>query len=271
MNAQLIHAHIFDPNRPSLFVKPRKSDPAEYYTVVCSESARCELFAQKTCAARNPLGGGCPFGSAHREIGPTRRAKNFYSWLSEHKEKANKIGYLDMPPERMARVADRVWLPYFAMNVALEGEGFEGKFIPANQFTADLIARLCEACPRGGWFDELIRDYQRKTVPLFVAHLSESFPNLLAEAARSSPRTREILATLTKVGRTAKLATVVPNVGTFEGGWRWDGTHMVATERGAFPPFTKFNAAEVRIIPGADATVKITDNAQCGPNTVFMD
>lgn len=268
---KLIHAHVFDPTRPSLFVTRKASDRAEYHTVTCSASDRCELFARKQCVARQFMGSGCLHGSAQREVGPTQRAKTFYAWLGEHRKLAEPVGGLDAPPIRLARVVDHIWLPYPHMGDILKRvRGSESPFIPQAEFTPTLIAALADGRPLD-WFNQEIRTYQRDVVPAFVAHLSEGYPDLLREAATLSDRIRAILPTLTKVGRKARLHTLRPGVGTFEGGWRWDGTHMTATERRDFPPFTKFDAQELRIRPGPDAVVKITDDRQVSPETVFED
>lgn len=267
---KLIHAHVFDPTRPSLFVKHKASDRAEYHTVTCAASERCELFARKQCVARQFMGGGCPHGNAHRESGPTQRAKTFYAWLGERRKLAEPVGYLAAPTTRLARIGDHIWLPYSHMDQPLGVAGIKSVFVPIDAFTPALIVALAEAKPRD-WFGNEIRIYQRDVVPLFVAHLSESYPDLLREAAPLSARIRQIMATLTKVGRKARLHTLRPDVGTFEGGWRWDGTHMTATDRRDFPPFTKFGAEELRIRPGNDAVVTITDDAQVSPETVFVD
>lgn len=266
----LIHAHVFNPTTPCLFAKRKASDRAEYHTVTCSASERCELFAKGQCAARQFMGHGCPFGSAGREFGPTQRAKNFHAWISERQKTAKEIGYLEAPAIRISRVGDLIWLPYSFMDLALEGRRkSRSRFVPSAEFTPDLVSYLCGARPRSLFGDE-IRDYQAMDVPLFIAHLSEGYADLLAEAAPLSARIREVLATLTKVGRKARLHTLKPNVGTFEG-WTWDGAHMVSASRKNFPPFTGFNALEVRIVPGPNAEVKITDDRQVTPDTVFMD
>ena len=268
---KVIHAHVFDPTRPSLFVKYKASDHAEYHTVTCAASERCELFAHKQCVARRFMGSGCPHGNAQREVGPTQRAKTFYTWLSERRRLAEPVGCLAVPPIRLARIADHIWLPYANMGDILEhARGSKSPFVPQADFTPTLIAALANGRLLD-WFGGEIRTYQRDVVPVFVAHLSESYPELLREAAPLSDRIRQIVATLTKVGRKARLHTLCPNVGTFEGGWRWDGSHMTATERRDFPPFTKFDAQEVRIQPGAGAVVTITDDAQASPETVFED
>lgn len=275
MSADLVHAHVYDPMQRDLFHKPKKTEPAEYHTVSCSIPDTCPLRAQGKCIARQFMGGGCQFGRAQVTRGPTYRAKGFRDWMRARREEAAKIGTLNAPPLRAVQIQNAIWLPYPHMNAARSGEtrlaDRRSCWVSAEEFTPGFVAALCEARPRTIFNDGEIRAWQQESVPLFVAHLSESFPDLLSEAAAISPQIRAILPTLTKVGRTAKLATVVPNIGTFEDGWRWDGTHMIATDRKAFPPFTKFNATEVRIVPGPDATVKITDNAQCDANTTFVD
>lgn len=268
--SRLVHAHVYNPATPSLFIKGKKTDPAEYHTVSCSESARCELFARGQCAARTFMGAGCLYGRASTERGPTQRAKTFYEWVRDHKAEAEKIGSLAAPVERLARIADMIWLPYSFMDVVLTNDQHSRqKFVPVADFTAALIVRLCAARPMSLFGGE-ITDYQRKSVPLFVAHLSETYPDLLREAAPLSPRIQAILPTLTKVGRKAKLHTLRPSIGTFEG-WTWDGTHMISADRRTFPPFTKFSATEMRITPAQNAVVTITDDAQVTPETVFED
>lgn len=267
---KLVHAHVFDPTRPSLFVKRKASDHAEYHTVTCSASDRCELFARRQCVARQFMGSGCLYGNAQREVGPTQRAKTFYTWLSERRRLAEHVGHLDAPPRRLARIADHIWLPYAHMGDILERiRGSKSPFVPQAEFTPTLIAALAGGRPLD-WFGSEIRAYQRDVVPAFVAHLSEGYPDLLRETAALSPRVQAVLATLTKVGRKARLRTLRPNVGTFEG-WTWDGVHLTSSDRASFPPFTKFGARELRILPAEDAVVTITDNAQVTADTVFED
>lgn len=269
----LVHAHVYDPMRGGLFHKPKKTEPAEFHTVDCSIPDTCPLRAQGKCVARQFMGGGCPFGRAQVTRGPTHRAKGFYPWMNSRREQAAAVGSLDAPPLRVVQIHNQVWLPYPHMTAARSGEARlmdrRSCWVPVEEFTPSFIAKLCEARPRAIFGGEIV-DWQRESVPLFVAHLSESFPDLLREAAALSPRIRAIMATLTKVGRKALLRTLRPNVGTFEG-WTWDGTHMITRERSAFPPFTKFGAQEVRILPSEGAEVKITDDAQVTPETVFLD
>ena len=273
---KLIHAHVFDPSRSSLFVKHKKSDAAEYHTVVCSSSASCQLFAQGQCAARRFMGGGCPYGHAQVEHGPSQRAKGFYMWINAHKATEKEVGCLAAPPAKLARVGDMMYLPYSFMDMVISG-GYEKPnpfskekgFVPFSEFTPEFVARMCNGRPQALFGGEIYA-YQRESVPAFVAHLEEEYPELLEAAALLSLRIKALTQTLTKVGRKALLRTLVPNVGTFEG-FTWDGVYMVCTDRRAMPPFTKFDAQEMRVLPAENAVVTVTDNAQCSKETVFKD
>lgn len=278
---KVIHAHVFNP-RTSLF-KSHRNDRAELHTITCGMSDRCEVYARGQCIARMFLQT-CRFGRAVTEQGPTPKAAKFNAWVGSAMARAKPIGTLDCATQKMARIGDHVWLPYAHIGLARSGNHamftIGETFVPVEEFTADLVVRLCEARPQAMFGGE-IRAYQSESVPKFVAHLVEMWPDLLREAAERSPRIREVLAASTKVGQKAKLSTVTPNVGLFNAGlfnagstmsgWTWDGEFLTcATPRG-FPPFTPFNAVEMRIRPGADATVVITDDAQVNANTVFED
>jgi len=272
--AKLVHAHVYDPTVPNIFIKAKKSDPAEYHTVTCTMSDKCSLFAKRQCAARVLMGGGCVYGSVSRERGPIQRAKNFYDWIKARKESATKIGQLSAPPNKVALIGDMVWLPYAHMNIVLGcganmSQFTRAQFVPVAEFNADMVSRLCYGRPTG-WSGDEITSYQKETIPLFISHLAEEFPELLAEASLISPKIGSVLASLTKVGRKAKLSTVKPDVGEFEG-YTWDGVYMTCCDRKKTSAFTKFEAKEMRLLPGDNAVVVITDDAQVTPATVFID
>jgi hypothetical protein len=264
-----VDAFVFN---PAQHPAGKKGDRARLHTIACSAADRCELRARGQCTLRRPEGT-CQHGERQEVDGPTQRADNYYRWIQEQQEKAAKIGRLQPPPVKLAFIGDSVWLPYKFMSVVLDPAHFTPRgstFVPVARYTPEFVARLCEARPRGFVVDgELLASYQR-AVRLFVAHLSEARPELLAAAALLSPRIREILPTLTKVGRKALLRTVRPNVGDFEG-WTWDGTHMATSSRSAMPASSPFGAQEMRVLPAEDAVVKIASDAQVGPDTVFVD
>ena len=176
----------------------------------------------------------------------------------------------------MARIGDSVWLPYSHMANARTGEAKFSRsalddFIPAAAFTAEEVVRICDGRPYAVFGGE-IRSYQKESVPKFVAHMQEEFPDLLAEAASLSGRIRQVIASLTNVGRPALLKTLLPNVGEFTESsrkWTWDGERFTATEPSG--AFMQGIAGTVSTLPSYDASVKVTDDAQVGPNTVFLD
>lgn len=191
-----------------------------------------------------------------REVGYTTRARGYYQWIGEARKKTTGIGTLSHPVAKIARVGNHIWLPYSHMNDALN----KRDFIPAEEFTVDLIVKLVELVPRD-WSSNPIRQYQAESVPSFVSHLQELYPDMLAQAAEKSEHLRKILASMTKVG---------PNVGSFDG-WVWDGTHMITAEKKNMSAFFPFSPKEIRILPADAAVVTISDDAQVNSNTVFAD
>jgi hypothetical protein len=74
--AEVIAAKVFDPSQPSIFVKHKKSDRANYSEIHCSCDS-CPLRAVRQCAVLGVLGGYCPYGRMRTESGPTQRAANW--------------------------------------------------------------------------------------------------------------------------------------------------------------------------------------------------
>lgn len=271
-----IHHHVYNPTEFSLF-KTDANAHAKVFTVECSESARCDVFARGECVARSMFNH-CKYGIETKEEGPTKRARTFKSWIAAKKLEGKGIGQLSAPTKKMAKIGDYIWLPYHGIDAVLNGETTlfaSSPMIPISEFTPDLVVRICCGYPRTILGNDVIRGYHQEEVPKFLTHLLEVFPEIAAEALSISEHVRKVLSRLTSVGRKAKLVTVVPNVGTFQRSntgsdvWTWTGTEMVCANGGG--PFIPFNATEVRIKPGINAVVTITDNAQVGPDTVFVD
>lgn len=274
-----IHANIYDPTKIKFF-KTKANEKAELRTVTCARSADCQVYARGECIALNMFSR-CKHGREVREEGHTRRHSKYRQWINEAAKRVEGVGTLKMATPKVARVGDFMWLPYAHMGIALTGEirligSWHNDFLPAEEFTVDLIVRLCTARPRAMFGDE-ITSYQKESVPQFVSHLAEMYPEMLAEAAARSERIREIIASITKVGRKARLLTLTPNVGTFrnrEREWVWDGTYLATKdEKSALGDSIcmPVKAAEIRIKPVEDAVVTITDDGQVNANTVFVD
>jgi len=272
MTEKTIHAYIYDPSR-SIFKTPPDTK-AELTKVRCTRSADCDVFARGECIV---LQSGCVYGHKTVEMGYTKRARKFRTWIVERAKTIKDVGRLKYPTEKLAVVGDFVWLPYPHMTHARTGKVtffpvHHENFIPFEEFTVELIVKLCEARPRAVYGGE-ITNYQKKSVPRFLSHLTEMYPRMLAEAAEQSEHIRKLLTALTKVGRKAILQTLVPNVGTFNDGdkvWTWDGIYLTSTTASA-STFLIVRGAEVRLLPVERAVVKVTDGGQVGPDTEFVD
>lgn len=275
MTDRLIHAHIYNPCIPGLF-KSGANERAKCFKITCSAES-CELLDRGQCARRFFLKGACPHGRTTEEEGPTKRAQRFSEWIAARRAATAGIPCLDTPPDKLARVGDHVWLPYPHMDYLLTGRVFgpNDLFVPATDFTPAYIAKLCNGRPHSLMGGEIC-SYQEKVIPLFVAHLEEAWPDLLAQVLPLSERAAELVGR-PRVGRKALLRTLLPGAGAFArhekdpAAWAWDGEYLTATDAKAFPPFTPFGAVEVRIRPALDAVVTTTEAGQIGPDTVFMD
>lgn len=267
--SKIVHHHIYNPKVPNPFYKGTQNDRACSTVVTCSLEGTCPLLAKGECAARGVFAS-CVYGQQRQQEGLTPRAGGFYKWIQDQNAKYAGVKILNAATRKATLIGDHVWLPYTWMKEAL---GCRSEFLPVSEFTPALIVKLCEYCPRD-MFGVLIREYQRDVAPKIVSHLSEDFPKALGEAAKISPLIQKVLASLTKVGRKALLRTVLPNVGVFEKGWKWDGEFLSIedeTQAHAATLFTLVRGAEIHIRPVADAVVVITDNGQVGPDTIFVD
>lgn len=273
---KVIHAHVYDPTQ-AVFFKAKKSDPAIYFEARCEASDRCELYARGECAAVGAFGS-CKHGRMTKTNSPGRRSNAYGPWLRDRKAQAASIGHLKSATRKMARVGDYVWLPYSQMDLALgnrEVFGSGQEYWPLAEFTAAFVARAASARPVA-FFGGEITSYQREEVPKFITHLTETFPDIAREAAALSPRVAEIIAAMTKVGRKAKVLTILPNVGLLAEKdkkpaiWAWDGKTLTTDklERSLFVPF---ESSHLSIVPDANTVAIITDDAQVGPLTEFVD
>lgn len=267
----IVHANVYDPSARSLF-KTEKSAKAQCQTIDCSSHERCDLLARGECAVRSGLfAGTCPYGTWRSENGYTQRAKRFYDWMTERRERYKGVAFLEAP-KRLGVVGDYVYLPYAHMNK--DGSLFNTKslFVLLSDLTAEKIKELCLRRPMAMMGGEIIT-YQKEVVPLFVLHLSEIMPDLYRALCDEWPRAKEIVEEHSNVGRKAVLSTVIPNVGVLTdihgGNWVWDGEYLTMTNRSA--SFMLVEHSEVRIKPVDGETVKICSDSQVGGDTEFVD
>lgn len=277
----IVNASIYRPDRSPF--KGSGRDKAECTVLDCSNSENCGLYARGECSLLAPLLSiqRCPYGKLKTETGFTKRARAYYTWVTEREEKyKGKINKLKWNKSIMTEIGDYVFLPYshITMNEAIPFKAHGGFmsngncFLLKEHFTIENIISICEFKPRALIGGE-IKTYQKEEVPKFILHLSEQMPDVFKKLCKKYPRAKQTIKEHTNVGRKALLKTLTPNVGKFvdchKANWTWDGEYITSNNSHASFMLTS-NFSEVRVKPEGDCEVKITDDAQVNENTKFL-
>ncbi|MNC04259.1 hypothetical protein D3C75_516930 [compost metagenome] len=263
-----------------------KETPLEASIINCDKHGECSYYQTGTClAVRAPFGGSCKFGRETSITGYTSRAKKHGEFRSKWRNH-EVYGKLKSAPRKLGVIGDYVVYPYPYISIKIEEDsvtisdpGFfneRNAFIPKELFDINLIRRLCTFQPQA-MMGGTINDYQKKEVPLFLAHLKEVLPEVYAEFTEAHPVYREI----DYVGRKALLKTVAPSrvkyeskqYPQFNAEWEWTGDHLVY-KKGFVSDFniTKgYSVASIVLEPGETSIVTITNNEQVTEETVFVD
>jgi hypothetical protein len=123
-----------------------------------------------------------------------------------------------------------------------------------------------------------ITDYQKKTVPLFIAHLKEVLPNTYAAFIK---KYEGYVKEVNYVGRKALLKTINPSdifyksdrYPQFNEKWNWDGNILVYVS-GYVHDFSitkDYKVNEIKITPSDKSTIVISNNEQVNESTIFVD
>jgi hypothetical protein len=271
---KIIYAYVYSPSD--------KKSKAACTTIHCSNSHNCGLYKRNQCIL---LGGildhqSCPYGRLFRTHGYTRAAKNFYNWINNQREQYKDIPHtINVYKETLTEIGDFIFLPYSFMNMneyipfKIHGGLFSnGSYLlPKEHFTIENIIKICEYKPQALMGGE-ITSYQQKIIPIFLQHLSETFPDIFKDLSIKYPRANSISLTFTNVGREAYLRTLNPNVATFtdiHGGiWTWDGEYLISTNgKMAFGLIS--NYTEIKLKPHPNSIVKVFDDKQVNDKTIF--
>ena len=266
---KVIHAHVYEPHR-SLF-KSSKNDKSQYQIVECDNYQNCDLFKRKECCWIGSIGWNkCEYGKYSKNIGPTRRARKYYDWITKIKDKYKEVlDNLSPASNVIATVGDLIYIPYSHVSMNDNVPLIKGCFLRKEDFTLENIVKICIFKPQAMFGGE-IKSYQNKQVPKFVKHLFEKFPKLYECLCNKLPNIKEI--SLTNIGREALLYTLTPNMGIFKdchsSTWIWDGEYLTSkNSRASFMLINKFD--EIKVKPQDDSIVKITDDKQVNNETRF--
>ena len=164
----IIHANVYNPST-SLF-KTKANTRSECQTITC-KNAECPLLARGQCTMRGSLlRCRCPYGVYKCETGPTKRAKNFHSWIRDKKEQYKNIPFLQIPPNRMEFIGDYVLLPYSHMTMC-ESVQFKSRsgflssgdpFLPREFWTLETVLSLLNFRPQALMGEKLFHIKKKK-------------------------------------------------------------------------------------------------------------
>jgi hypothetical protein len=211
----------------------------------------------------------CKFGRKTCVNGPTKKARSFYSWMNDQKkENAEWIGKLDQNKawKRIVKINGYYYLPYSFMAKGLgEGNALDNAWVQEYRMTSELLERICRARPLAMFGGEIL-DYQAKEVPKFLTDLRMFYPDLFDLLSDEQKNRAKALSC---IGRDADITTCLPGSYLFSNErWEWDGNKLTGRSM-LFKPVK--GEITITIIPSSGQPVKITDDAQVGPDTIFLD
>lgn len=258
---ELIHGHVYDP-KESLF-RSSKNDRAASYKIQCKTPSGCALFKRGECALVSSFGGTCPYGKVSRRTGYTPRARGFHAWIRKEREFIGEaLGKLKRPTRRMAKVNQHIFLPYPHLDDKIFSHA---QYVLEQEFNAEwVIENILDRRPQA-LFGGSITSFQKETVPLFLKHLKEVFPNI----HKDLPQERLTKYTYTDVGRKAYIHTLKANITIGE--FIWDGEWLVQKTKVNPIMFPVDTIKELKIAPGKDAVVKVRSNDWVLSSTKFKD
>lgn len=279
----IIHVHIFQPHKPSIFGKRSKNDKAELHIYTCENKNECDAFKRGTCInVGNPFGSRCPSGRKSVSCGFSQRARKYYETLRAWEETYKEFYHvLDTAPKRITKVYGGWMLPYshIGMNKRVPFKGEEGlfnsgcPFLTDEQMTTDNMSEIISFTPQAMMGGE-IKSYQKEVVPKFLHDFKINYPEIFNNLLGNNEIATAKLENLNFVGRMAYLKTIKSDEKVKLGTdiWEWDGEKIYRKDNKfmIFEP-CKWKECYAEFIPDEKATVKITRNEQVDAGTVFAD
>jgi len=219
------------------------------------------------------FGKSCPYGVQRTEVGPTRRARKFHTWINERRERYKHIPYLKGVKNKLAFIGEYVYLPYSFMS--MNKEVFEKPssfclsgscFLPVEQWNIATVESLISYRPQA-MMGGVIRDYQREQVPMFIQHLREQARNLFDQLDVET-QARAI----SPVGRKAYIATLregaVFNIKDVE--WTWSANAFTCKNGSStFLPIS--GEVHTTIYPKDHEVIEVQSEDQVYELTEYLD
>lgn len=279
----IIHVHIYEPHKGSLFGRTPKNTKSELHIYSCEHKSECDAFKKGMCInISNPFGAKCPVGKKTISCGFSQRARKYHETIKQWKETYKEFYHvLDRAPKRVTKVFGGWMLPYahIAMNPHVPFKGKSGFFVTGVPFlhdekmTSEIMDSIISFRPQALMGGE-IKSYQEKVVPKFLHDFSENYPDIFTKLLGKNKIALARLENLNFVGRKAYLKTIKAGeqVTLASDIWEWDGEKIYRKDNkfAIFEP-CEWVSCYAEYIPDDKSTVKITNNEQVDAGTVFAD
>lgn len=274
---KVIAASVYDPRQPSIFGKAKKSERATYSEILCSCES-CPLRAKRQCVQISIFRSYCPYGDYRTESGPTQRAGSYYGWVRDKQEQAKQHGgWLVTATNKLAFIGEYVYIPYSFADMCEAVLPRKRPFLKREDWTLEAVLKLIDFRPRALFTSEVIKDYQKESVPLLIAHIRELDPDMWQQLIAARP---ELDVAPNYVGRKAILKTLAAPISIpaydnrYPVPWVWDGEYATTTSFESYEKtwgHIKAESLVLKVKPKDDATVKVADNSWVTPETIFVD
>lgn len=276
-NATLIDYRLYDPSAAVLF--KNRNNKAIFRELFCTLPS-CRARKKGKCAVWNVAAWGCPYGLIKSDIGFTKRAAKFRSWINERKKRVDGICQLKAL-KKIEQIGEYIYFPYPHWHLdktitdKLENKS-KGRisFFTIKEFTVELFELIVNTRPRSLFGGE-ITSYQKDVVPQIVLHTEEQLPEFYRKWSEMYPETAGKYKVKNYVGRKAFLKTCVVgaefkikrgDVGV------WDGKFLIIDNYNPlFPPVRDCLSTKMIFEPTDKTTIVITNNSQVDRKTLFDD
>lgn len=265
-----IRGWVYDPTN-SLFGD--KNGKAASYSIHCENKHGCDLYKEGQCILTG-TGNYCKFGKKTCVQGPTKRARSFYSFISDQRklhEEGNDPNITSLKAwNRIFKSNGYYYFPYSYLAPGSYGDKgkcpLESQWVKEEDITKELLDSIMTYRPLSIWGTPM-DSYQKETRPKIIQDLKMYYPHLydlLDEKYKDIDLSSYI-------GRNADITTCLP--GKYKFGnyiWDWDGEYLTTGAGPLYFPPAKGETL-IRIKPNPKSPVKIEKVEQIDENTIFMD
>ena len=272
---ELIKSWVYNPRKA--FFKASKNGKAKAFYKYCLNKENCEAYKNKKCILLNDVGifgnGVCPYGKANTETGYTTRASKFSDWIKEREEL--KTGQeIKQTGKGIFIVGDYVYLDFRFMDVFEFKDEKRNRFykrykmVKLDEFTLEFVNELLNFKPRTMFGNDIIKDYAKETLPLFLKNIKEKFPDIYKNVDKIVKEKYIV----NNIGREAYINTMSKGsiLKDCHGSkFVWNGEHLICEDYQGLK--FKKGKTETKIEVDESETYKIIDESQVDKNTKFKD